>query len=201
MTITMYACQNCSWTGPVDDLKSISDVFERIAEGERMPAGECPKCAALCHAEDDGEAGYGDGDPDTAYETGCIGLEPRRSQTATVASSHGDFTICLTTGDVLTFDQSGDDLSGIYRFDLPEWERFWRKPLPASFDILDLAYWTRVPCEHGSAAVYVVYEPAEDDWRQQIAKALLGRRQGEDDQPTGVVGLVGNAALANTLTA
>jgi hypothetical protein len=44
-------CQNCDWTGSVDLLEPIKHLAERVAAGEPMPLGECPKCGALCHGE------------------------------------------------------------------------------------------------------------------------------------------------------
>lgn len=46
---TMYACQDCEWTGPEDDLEGLRHGHERVAPGESMPAGECPECGACCH--------------------------------------------------------------------------------------------------------------------------------------------------------
>lgn len=47
----VYACQNCEWEGPEENLVvPIPHLEERVAPGERMPAGECPVCGALCHA-------------------------------------------------------------------------------------------------------------------------------------------------------
>ena len=43
------ACQNCDWTGPEEALDPIKDIHQRVAPGEPMPSGECPKCGALCH--------------------------------------------------------------------------------------------------------------------------------------------------------
>jgi predicted RNA-binding Zn-ribbon protein involved in translation (DUF1610 family) len=42
-------CQNCGWTGPQAKCKEIKHLTQRVAVGEPMPAGECPKCGALCH--------------------------------------------------------------------------------------------------------------------------------------------------------
>ena len=42
-------CQNCDWRGPNDECEPIHDIFERVGVGELMPAGECPRCGALCH--------------------------------------------------------------------------------------------------------------------------------------------------------
>lgn len=44
-------CQNCGDTWPLEALKPIKDLHERVAPGESMPAGECPGCGCLCHEE------------------------------------------------------------------------------------------------------------------------------------------------------
>ncbi len=44
------ACIECNWRGSADALKAISHLTERIAEGETLPAGECPKCGALVNS-------------------------------------------------------------------------------------------------------------------------------------------------------
>ena len=44
-------CQNCDWTGSETDLREAKDLFLRVAPGEPMPAGDCPSCGALCHAD------------------------------------------------------------------------------------------------------------------------------------------------------
>jgi len=41
-------CQDCGWEGDASDCLPISDLHERVAPGEPMPAGECPDCGALC---------------------------------------------------------------------------------------------------------------------------------------------------------
>lgn len=42
-------CQNCGFICPEFDLKPIKNLYQRVAPGEDMPAGECPKCGALAH--------------------------------------------------------------------------------------------------------------------------------------------------------
>lgn len=42
-------CNSCAATWPMHELRPIQDIFERIAPGEIVPAGECPSCGALCH--------------------------------------------------------------------------------------------------------------------------------------------------------
>jgi hypothetical protein len=45
-------CDNCGTVYDDDELDSIGDLFERVAPGDIMPAGECPDehCGALCYA-------------------------------------------------------------------------------------------------------------------------------------------------------
>jgi hypothetical protein len=46
-------CQNCDWTGDEREvLPDIPHYFERVAPDEPEPLGECPKCGALCHLEE-----------------------------------------------------------------------------------------------------------------------------------------------------
>jgi hypothetical protein len=46
----VHICQNCEGRFPSQDaLDPIHDLFERVAAGEPMPSGQCPKCGALCH--------------------------------------------------------------------------------------------------------------------------------------------------------
>lgn len=48
-----YKCQNCHFeTSDQVALRSITDIYQRVAPGEPMPAGECPECGALVHLED-----------------------------------------------------------------------------------------------------------------------------------------------------
>jgi hypothetical protein len=42
------ACQDCEWRGTVADCNEPADLWERVEPGERVPAGECPDCGALC---------------------------------------------------------------------------------------------------------------------------------------------------------
>lgn len=48
-------CQNCDWRGPESDCKEIKHLNERVASGEPMPCGECPKCGALCQPVSENE--------------------------------------------------------------------------------------------------------------------------------------------------
>lgn len=41
-------CQNCKWQGSAEECNAIENLMERVAPGEPMPIGECPKCGALC---------------------------------------------------------------------------------------------------------------------------------------------------------
>lgn len=42
-------CANCARNWNLDELKPIQDPWQRIAEGEPWPAGECPDCGSLCY--------------------------------------------------------------------------------------------------------------------------------------------------------
>lgn len=42
-------CDNCEWVGLACDTEGIHDLPDRVAAGEIMPVGECPKCGALAH--------------------------------------------------------------------------------------------------------------------------------------------------------
>jgi len=42
-------CDNCTWTGSIDDVVYPQDLFERLTPGAEVPAGECPKCGALAY--------------------------------------------------------------------------------------------------------------------------------------------------------
>lgn len=44
-----YQCDGCGWTGRFNSLKDMADFWTRVSAGESVPAGECPKCGALCH--------------------------------------------------------------------------------------------------------------------------------------------------------
>ena len=45
------SCQCCDWTGRLGELGEIDRLYERVAPGEIMPAGECPECGALAHLD------------------------------------------------------------------------------------------------------------------------------------------------------
>ena len=51
------SCQNCDWCGRARQLKvkfpDIPDLAQRVAPGEIVPYGECPKCGALVHEIDE----------------------------------------------------------------------------------------------------------------------------------------------------
>ena len=36
------ACQDCGWTGPVEDTLEFRHLYERVMPGDVMPAGDCP---------------------------------------------------------------------------------------------------------------------------------------------------------------
>jgi hypothetical protein len=46
-------CQNCNWKGPESDVLRIRNLADRIMPGEICPVGECPKCGALVHYQDE----------------------------------------------------------------------------------------------------------------------------------------------------
>lgn len=77
----------------------------------------------------------------------------------TVHSSGGTFFIAAD-GSVIKADidpADCDDLKSITRFNLPEWSSHWKRPLPDSFDILDLGCW------RGE-----VYEEPCHTWRDDV---------------------------------
>ena len=41
--IQTATCQDCGWTGPVEDTKELRNVWDRVRPGDVMPAGECPQ--------------------------------------------------------------------------------------------------------------------------------------------------------------
>lgn len=45
------ACANCGWTGTELAAEPVRDFWSRVYPGEVCPAGDCPKCGALCHLE------------------------------------------------------------------------------------------------------------------------------------------------------
>ena len=49
------SCPNCDWEGTTAEMKrvypDIPDLSQRMDPGEECPAGECPKCGALCHED------------------------------------------------------------------------------------------------------------------------------------------------------
>jgi len=47
-------CENCDWSGNVDEKKfiplaEVDNLLGRIAPGERVPVGECTECGAFVH--------------------------------------------------------------------------------------------------------------------------------------------------------
>ena len=44
-----HVCGNCDWSGPLEDLKTIQDLAERIDGESIMPSGECPECRCLAY--------------------------------------------------------------------------------------------------------------------------------------------------------
>lgn len=47
--IQKAVCQNCTWTGETNKTTSVADLEMRVAPGEIVPVGACPKCGAVCH--------------------------------------------------------------------------------------------------------------------------------------------------------
>ena len=47
------ACNSCEWEGRFQDVNPIKSIGDRIAPGEIVPAGECPKCGCLAHLTTD----------------------------------------------------------------------------------------------------------------------------------------------------
>ena len=46
----LVACGNCDWQGTAETMdRLITNLDKRIAPGEIVPAGECPKCGALAY--------------------------------------------------------------------------------------------------------------------------------------------------------
>lgn len=45
-------CQDCDWQGPASALDMVSEIEERIAAGEIVPAGQCPECGALASLDE-----------------------------------------------------------------------------------------------------------------------------------------------------
>lgn len=49
-------CDNCGWSGSMDDLRAQLDEvecgLERLDPGSVVPAGECPKCGAFAYIDD-----------------------------------------------------------------------------------------------------------------------------------------------------
>jgi hypothetical protein len=48
-----YVCNNCGKIWKEKDLKEIQDYYQRVEPGGQVPAGECPKCSALCYPHPD----------------------------------------------------------------------------------------------------------------------------------------------------
>lgn len=44
-------CANCDWQGDDSQVNPIQDIMQRIDPGGTVPAGECPKCGALCYLD------------------------------------------------------------------------------------------------------------------------------------------------------
>lgn len=48
----VYSCEECDWTGTLDEMASIDDIHERVQPGEFMAAGQCPECDSLIGVAD-----------------------------------------------------------------------------------------------------------------------------------------------------
>jgi hypothetical protein len=48
-----HECPQCNWTGTMDTIDYLHDMYERVAPGEIHPAGQCPECGALIEATDE----------------------------------------------------------------------------------------------------------------------------------------------------
>lgn len=97
------------------------------------------------------------------------------AQVIMVKSSHGSLK-CNSSGAVINQYPNCDTpkdyehFMSITYFDFPEWQMYWRQPLPESIDILDLGYWYEKDKR---------YEPADPDWRNEIAIKLHKREKGK----------------------
>lgn len=85
-------------------------------------------------------------------------------KTGIVHSSHGDITINLDTGDVISHNNNGN-YTDVVRFDLQEYFQHYsgeEQNQVNEFDILDLGYWFR------DDKLALVYEAPDHQWRQEI---------------------------------
>jgi len=45
----LCACDDCGWTGALEETQPIRDFWSRVEPGGIMPAGECPRCGVLAY--------------------------------------------------------------------------------------------------------------------------------------------------------
>ena len=45
----LCACDDCGWTGALEETQPIYDFWSRVEPGGIMPAGECPRCGVLAY--------------------------------------------------------------------------------------------------------------------------------------------------------
>lgn len=85
-------------------------------------------------------------------------------KTFTVYSSNGTLEVEIETGFVqkCSMEEDGEDIDLIERFDLYEYQDYYKEVLKASdsIDILELGYWHRLDGR-------LLYEPADEDWRRR----------------------------------
>ena len=48
-----YQCDNCEWTGKIEEMDECRDVWSRVEPGDRMGFGDCPECGAFCFPEEE----------------------------------------------------------------------------------------------------------------------------------------------------
>ncbi len=160
---------------------------------------KCPDCGnekafyiqstAVMHVTDDGAECRSDIEWDDDSHTQCPACERTgklaefrvKPRQYTVSSSHGELTIDAD-GRVTECQIDNDDpdggqhLKAITCFDLAEWRAHWGNPETSRIDILDLGHWYIEP-ESGES----LYEPPDAQWRTEIAKILLQRKQTADE--------------------
>jgi len=84
---------------------------------------------------------------------------------ATVNSSLGYVCFHPETGNAILDCRNGNELDEIDRFDVDEYKKFYNvTEIPTNLDILDIGYWTKSS----------FYEPAEADWRKEVALLRTG---------------------------
>lgn len=56
--MSTYHCEDCGWSGSIDDMDRLDDIHERVLPGELMAAGQCPECGSLIGISDDDVPDY-----------------------------------------------------------------------------------------------------------------------------------------------